>query len=583
MPDAIAAKTIQEEVDWLWHKYAQANNATERVRVLAKIGDEYVRLDEAPKRDSVFGMAVQNALLNDSLLMKTYYAYFRIEFHYLNPAKCQEFATEMLSLAKASNNNEWLSKAYSALAIANITSGNIDLANDYVNKAYYHVSFLNNDMLKVECMLLLGYCKELASKKIEAFRSYSDALYLAEKVDNDSMKADCYERLAGFYSSLKKYDKAIFYVKRQMKLLVSKRVVDSNKLMDANICLADYLYHNKEIQQAENITESIIRYAKASGCEQVKDNAFGLYRTYLIDNSQFNALRDLYQKEYPDEYEKIARQNKTLYYRLNGYILEANGKPDSAGLFYDLAEDQIAGRKGVATANFYKRYGEFMMRRGNIQASIRKFDSAYKYALAANYFPYLIETTHYLDSLNYLQKDVDKAYQFAILNKQYTEQQAEVNKGEEMLQLEVENEARQQELRVQMEEKETERRHNLQYTGMVIAIISFFILLTLLGTFKVHPGMIRALGFFSFIFFFEFITMIADHRIHDYTHGEPWKFMAFKIVLIAGLLPLHHWLEEKVIHYLVHHRMLDSTKLKMKIPAIRKRQKPVPEQKPSDN
>lgn len=70
------------------------------------------------------------------------------------------------------------------------------------------------------------------------------------------------------------------------------------------------------------------------------------------------------------------------------------------------------------------------------------------------------------------------------------------------------------------------------------------------GAFSVSKATIRILGFFAFIFLFEFIILLADNQIHDWTHGEPWKVLAIKIVLIAILLPLHHWLEEKVIHYL---------------------------------
>jgi hypothetical protein len=32
--------------------------------------------------------------------------------------------------------------------------------------------------------------------------------------------------------------------------------------------------------------------------------------------------------------------------------------------------------------------------------------------------------------------------------------------------------------------------------------------------------------------------------------------LAIKIVLIAMLLPLHHWLDEQVIHYLTTHKLL---------------------------
>jgi hypothetical protein len=63
------------------------------------------------------------------------------------------------------------------------------------------------------------------------------------------------------------------------------------------------------------------------------------------------------------------------------------------------------------------------------------------------------------------------------------------------------------------------------------------------------------LGFFSFIFFFEFIILIADQQIHHATHGEPWKILAIKVVLIAILLPLHHLIEKKVVSLITEQRM----------------------------
>jgi hypothetical protein len=77
-----------------------------------------------------------------------------------------------------------------------------------------------------------------------------------------------------------------------------------------------------------------------------------------------------------------------------------------------------------------------------------------------------------------------------------------------------------------------------------------------MGIFKVSESTIKVLGFFAFIMFFEFIILIADNKIHHYTHGEPWKVLAIKIVLIALLLPFHHWLEKKTIKYLTSHNRL---------------------------
>jgi hypothetical protein len=91
-----------------------------------------------------------------------------------------------------------------------------------------------------------------------------------------------------------------------------------------------------------------------------------------------------------------------------------------------------------------------------------------------------------------------------------------------------------------------------------VGIITLFILLVMLGLFKISPRIIRALGFFSFIFLFEFVILLADHQIHEMTHGEPWKVLLIKILLAAVLLPLHHWLEHKVIHYLNTRRKIST-------------------------
>jgi hypothetical protein len=72
----------------------------------------------------------------------------------------------------------------------------------------------------------------------------------------------------------------------------------------------------------------------------------------------------------------------------------------------------------------------------------------------------------------------------------------------------------------------------------------------LLGVFRISPAVIKGLGFFAFIFLFEFIVLLLDSQIHEITHGEPWKVLGIKIFIIALLLPLHHWLEEKMLHYL---------------------------------
>jgi len=120
----------------------------------------------------------------------------------------------------------------------------------------------------------------------------------------------------------------------------------------------------------------------------------------------------------------------------------------------------------------------------------------------------------------------------------------------DVLKLEVDSDNRRRERLTKEEEERKQRGHNIQYMGFTAGIAALFIVLVMLGFFMVSPRTIRALGFFSFIFLFEFIILLADKQIHEWTHGEPWKILLIKIFLAAVLLPLHHWLEHKVIHYL---------------------------------
>ena len=124
--------------------------------------------------------------------------------------------------------------------------------------------------------------------------------------------------------------------------------------------------------------------------------------------------------------------------------------------------------------------------------------------------------------------------------------------------VEADDEQQRQEKLAKEVEEAKKRRNNIQYLGIVIGIIGLFVALVVLGMFKVSAGLIKAIGFFVFIMLFEFVFLVFKKNIYSITHGEPWKDLAFMIALAALLVPLHHWLEHKVLHYLTSHNRLTS-------------------------
>jgi hypothetical protein len=140
--------------------------------------------------------------------------------------------------------------------------------------------------------------------------------------------------------------------------------------------------------------------------------------------------------------------------------------------------------------------------------------------------------------------------------------------------MEIENVARQQQRDDEIAKEEIRRKYNLQYMLITIIVATVFVLMIMIGAFKVSTFTIRLMGFFSLIFLFEFIILILDKWIHGITHGEPWKSWLIKIGIISILLPVHHYVEHKLIHYLLS-RHLITVRSRISMSRFFKKKKPL--------
>ena len=78
----------------------------------------------------------------------------------------------------------------------------------------------------------------------------------------------------------------------------------------------------------------------------------------------------------------------------------------------------------------------------------------------------------------------------------------------------------------------------------------------MMGMFKVSASTIPIIGFFSFLMVFEFIFLVFKKNIYSITQGEPWKDLAFMLLIASILVPLHHKIVHKVVNYLISKKML---------------------------
>jgi len=115
---------------------------------------------------------------------------------------------------------------------------------------------------------------------------------------------------------------------------------------------------------------------------------------------------------------------------------------------------------------------------------------------------------------------------------------------------------RQEEEQARILEEQTERRNLLQYSGILIFIVAFFITLLFSGQLNIPVRLAEGGVFFTFLLVFEFLLVLTDPYIEQYTGGEP----AYKLMVNAGLagliFPLHSIAEAKLKQRLFKTRRL---------------------------
>ena len=469
--------------------------------------------------------------------------------------KARVSAERALELAKSSGLDGAEAEVYTVLALIARSKGESDKALNYNNLALSLVGADGNDSLRIDCLISLADTYMAKDERLQAFRNYLQALSIAEELGHYEPLMDIYRNLAGFYSILGEHEKAKDYLFKASKLTFRfKRPFDRTLIYreigavytDAKQYDVATEYYEKLMMLSDSIQFDLFRvngYLKILE-QYLKSGQADKALTYL--NSRTD-LRDIMKRAGGEQY--IYQTYGQTYYDLGRY--------DSAKYYYALAEP-IFETKANPAVRF-----EFYIHQADLYSRLKQYDKSLAILQKANNIAKEIRdlgmkqrVAQAMDSTYQLLGDFKSAY---LYNKQYnvyTDSLDLLATEKDLMVLEVANETKRREREEQKAEEELHARHNIQYMGITVAIVIVFMALAVLGIFRVSKTMIKALGFFAFIFLFEFIILLADNQIHHWTHGEPWKVMLIKIVLISLLLPLHHFLEEKVIHYLTSHHML---------------------------
>ncbi len=519
----------------------------------------YDNLGDKRLADSTGQKAIEfaEASYQPSLLLLAYIRYLENNDISAYLTKSLRFAQEAVTLSKIVNNPKLEWQALKSAVMVNIAAYKYDKALAISYQALALADALQNDEYKAWSYLLIGQSLEGNNQKIEAFRNYLTTSSLAGKLQNASLLKKCYSLLSGFYNNNKIYSKAIDYKLKEVDVILQSLPVDSVGLMWAKYDLQVIDVNSNNNKLNTRSIQDILDFAVRNNQPRLKNYEVALYRSHLIAADKISQLTEFYTLQFPEEFARLSIEYPSLYFRLKAYFNEDEGKDDSALFYLNKAEQLIQSDPNkILQSNFYQRFGQFLVRQGKQQPAISKFLKSYELAQQASYFEYMLSASKSIEILYAGMGDYKNAFIFSGLNRALTDSISKLTQNDQLLALEIDHETKQLERLSELNQIETHRRHNIQYMAITIVIIAMFILLIMLGSLTIPTWVIKVLGFFSFILFFEFIIMIADHKIYEVTHNEPWKILLIKIGLIAILLPFHHWIEKRVIHYLINKKVI---------------------------
>ncbi len=401
------------------------------------------------------------------------------------------------------------------------------------------------------------------NEKILALRNYLAALRIAENIKNHPLIRNCYLYLSSFYTNIEDYDKAIDYSMLAYKKLddIKEKNVPYQRAIDVNNIGKLYSY-KKSHDIAISYFERSLRMADSLKFPTLKVPAYtSLLNQYLrMDQPKkaleyFNSSSGQGLKDFLTNFGFTGATDQAyavIYTELN--------QLDSARYYFDKATPYFDNNPNEANKMyFYAQLGSFYKKTGDLNKAIELYTKVKNIADRTGQLEPAEKAAKHLDTLYARTGNYQQASIFNSIYYQYKDSIEKLNKEKELSQVEAADEQYRQ-LRLEEEKAEKKRRkNNIQYMAITIGIAAFFIILVVLGMFKVSAKTIRLIGFFAFIMFFEFIFLIFKKNIYSITEGEPWKDLAFMIALAALLVPLHHWLEHKVIHYLTSHNRLTSS------------------------
>jgi len=293
-------------------------------------------------------------------------------------------------------------------------------------------------------------------------------------------------------------------------------------------------------------------------CEQIDKKALSVQTLTAIGNL----------------YLTLAKYDSAMVYAQKGYATQTkigSGKPALSlllmgNIYLKTAEPNLALECFRSSLSSFKQTGLFRWGISDSYLGISKLyngqaktDSALYYAREAFAISYgqsrftadVDKKASYLSGLYQKKGQTDSAYHYILLAKAAKDSVTSQQKINLYQNMDFDEKLRQIEMANTEEKVAEERKHNLQFAGIAVAILTFLILFFALSrTIIVKENFIKYFNVVVLLALFEFINLLIHPYLARLTNDSPPLMLLILIGIGALLVPLHHKLEHWIAHVL---------------------------------
>lgn len=152
----------------------------------------------------------------------------------------------------------------------------------------------------------------------------------------------------------------------------------------------------------------------------------------------------------------------------------------------------------------------------------------------------------------YRGNNVDSAFKYSEMYRVANDSLFNFKKMQEAQLMTFEEDARQKEAAFEKIKEEEQRKENIQYVLIGLAIVVLLTLYLLLSrSIITNTKMIEFLGIVALLIVFEFLNLLLHPFLERITHHSPVLMLLSLVCIAALLVPLHHKIEHWATHKLV--------------------------------